>query len=364
LALASLNAPGLALFFGLLYGAVAFLRPSERRQMQLTVSTAAIALWLLLSSVVLMILVAMSADGGAGEQAQDISLTRGDLAMSLASGVVITLAVALVAVAFYTGGRKRYLLFAWSGLCLTAYYILLLPSVARDITAPSTLGSFWANPLSFGKTFLGIVAGLIIAASFWWYGGAARDDAAPQAKHDNQSGLVRFALGEREYLLALAAALLLLSFLAELVFADWGLLRPADDQTTSGASFQVLLFLASRLFFPVLFGSATFAFWTSARQAGWAPTHLLRPAAADAMRGDPTLRDATPGEAGPGTATSRPPAAQLLLTWRLPLLLAWLIVLVAATSFLGWYGFLAVVPAAAHYLWMRVLKPKRPADVE
>jgi hypothetical protein len=32
--------------------------------------------------------------------------------------------------------------------------------------------------------------------------------------------------------------------------------------------------------------------------------------------------------------------------------LGWLIVLIAAASFLGWFGFIAAVPAAGHYVWM------------
>ena len=43
---------------------------------------------------------------------------------------------------------------------------------------------------------------------------------------------------------------------------------------------------------------------------------------------------------------------KVLLTWRLPVLYGWLVILIAVCSFLGYWGFLAAAPAAAHYLAM------------
>ena len=327
LALASLTPPALALFFGLMYAAVAFLRPSDRKQTQLTVSTAAIGLWVLLSTVLVVILVAATADNGDETQAQDISLTGSYVAISLASGVMITLAVALAAAAFYSAGSRRNRLFAWSGLSVAVYYVLFLPSALGDATTPPALGSFWADPVSLGRILFGIIAGLTMAAAFWWHGGDRRDaeDVAPP----------RYAFREREYLLALAALLLLLSRLGDFIFVDWGSLRPADDQTSSAAVFQAVIFLAILLRLPVLFGSAALAFWTSARQSGWEPAQLLT---------------STDPAAAAESQLSRGP--RLLLSWRPPLLLAWLTALIAATSFLGWYGLLVAAAAAAHYLRM------------
>ncbi len=166
-----------------------------------------------------------------------------------------------------------------------------------------------------------------MAAAFFWHGRAGREAADDREGRDDREGPEEREAPEgragrprhlgfagREYLLAVAALLLLLSRLTDFVFVDWGSLRPAEDQTLSEAVLQGIVFLAILLRLPVLFGAATLAFWTSARQAGWTPDRLLN--------------------------------------WRLPLVLAWLIALIAAASFVGWYGFLAVVPATAHYAWM------------
>jgi hypothetical protein len=136
------------------------------------------------------------------------------------------------------------------------------------------------------------------------------------------------------------AICLVLPSLVSLITTPWGLLARRKGETLSEVAFAGIVVVSSLLYQLVLFTAAAAAFWLSCRRLGWKPGRwLAAPGAPD----------------GPPPEGSRVPfawAQRFLLTWRLPLSYAWAVVLLAACSFLGWYGFAAAGPAAAHYLWM------------
>jgi hypothetical protein len=395
LALGGLNFSTIALLFGLGYAALAFLRASDLREARLVLAGCGFTLWLLVRTVVLYALLAASLGGETTDEQSALELWSPGgafIALGIVSGVAITLAAALAALAFSREGSVRYRMLSWSGLCIAAYYVLFLPgAIAGSLAAPA-LGSFWAEPLIYTIILIGIFAGLAISRAFAWTAAAKRGAGAPAAAERRagakrgahaQSATASVPRAEREYLLLVAAVSLLLLSLLSLVFKNWTFLQRTAGQTVAEWTAEGVASMTVVLLLPALFLSASAGFLVSCRQAGWRRSRWTAGAEAPqaVTDGAAAARTATKsasssaGAAGPGGAasatagngaaalagaasTDQAPAPsrarRLLLTWRLPLLYGWFLALTAACSFVHYYGFAVLVPAAAHYLWMRM----------
>ena len=323
LAAISLSVNGLVFLIGLGYAAFAFLGQPDKRDWRLRQAAWAFAI-LILATVFLSVYVTIrpgSWDPDNPNSLVYLSMGAASMVLTIVSQALLALVAILVGLALGREGGGRLRLLSWSGVCAVFYYVLLLPGAVVVSQAPPALGSFWTEPLVYGSVVLGVLAGAAIACAFLW-DSTAGDEAAVGTRP-------QFGTAEREYLLAVGAFSLLLPNLIPLVFVRWSSLGQRADETLSDAVVNGAVVAASLLYLPLLFASAAAAFWVSARRAAWRPSRWL---------------------AAP--ATPRPSAKEFFLSWRLPLLYGWLIVLIAVCSFLGWYGFLAAAPAAAHYVWM------------
>jgi hypothetical protein len=139
---------------------------------------------------------------------------------------------------------------------------------------------------------------------------------------------------------------LLLPRLLDLAFIDWPTALAADaGETARDSTLRAVSYVGTVILIPMIFLVATAGFLVSGIQAGWRPRRWL------------DLRGAVVGTPSPlrrrdWRAFALQWDRKALLTWRLPLLYGWLIILIAACSFLGYWGFLVVFLAAVHYLAM------------
>ncbi len=350
LALISLTLPGIVYLIGLGYLAFALLGPAEKRDWRIRLAGWAFAV-LLLATVLVSAAAMMRFSQLTPDDSRSfayLSMGVASMILSLVLMVVTALAGILVALAFKRSGSARYQLLSGAGLTMVFYYVLLLPGAVVMSSAPPALGTYWAEPLVYGSILSGMLASAIVACAFMWAGathGAAPAERAP-----------RFGFLRREYLLLAGAICLLMPNLINLITTPWGLLARRSDETLREAVLAGVVVVSSLLYQLVLYAAAAAAFWLSCRRLGWKPSRWL------AAPGDPATGAETappPDTRAPdGTAPAPQPrvplawAQRFFLTWRLPLLYAWAIVLVAACSFVGWYGFVAAAPAAAHYLWL------------
>jgi hypothetical protein len=355
LALASLSLPGTVYLVGLGYLAYALLGPADKRDWRLRFSGWAFAVLLMIT-----VLVSIGAAVRFSRLTPDdpgslVYLSMGVTSMILSMVLMTITAVAgvLVGLAFTRQGSARHRLLSWAGLAMIFYYVLLLPNAVVDSSAPPALGAFWAAPLVYGSILLGMMASAVVTCAFLWTASAETPAAGGGARH--------FGLLHREYLLLVGAFSLFLPNIIYLLSADWSVLRQRSDETLSQAAYAGIVLVSSLLYLLVLFAAATVAFWFSCRRLGWKPGRWLAAPPLGAARDESAPAAAAPKGAEPAVVdadlTSQPRvplawAQRFLLSWRLTLTYAWFIVLVAACSFLGWYGFAAAVPAAAHYLWM------------
>jgi hypothetical protein len=343
LALASLSLSSIPYLIALGYLAFALLGSSDKRDARLRMTGWAFAALLLVTVLVLVGVAVRIGRLNPNDPSSFVYMSMGvaSMVLSMASMLVMALAAFLAALAFGKRDGARYRLLSWSGLCLVFYHVLLLPNAVVGSRGTPKLGSFWAEPLVYGGIALGLLASATVACAFLW-ASAAADGAAVSTR-------LPFGYFQREYLLFVGAFSLFLPNMIYLASADWGILRQRADETLSDAVYVGFVLVASLLYLVLLFGVATAAFWVSCRRAGWKPSHWLAARGAGAAGAD------TAGAEPSLTPQPRVPLARVqlfLLSWRLPLSYAWFIVLVAACSFLGWYGFAAAAPAAAHYLWM------------
>jgi hypothetical protein len=360
LALASLNLPGVVYLIGLGYLAFALLGQSEKRDRRLQLTGWAFAV-LLVATVVVSIGAAVRFSRPASGEPSSLAYLNMGVASMVLSMVLMTLTAVvglLVGLAFNRQGGARYRLFSRAGLAMVFYYVLVLPDTVVESSAPPALGAFWPAPLVYASILLGMLASAVVACAFLW---AASSE--PGAATD---GTGRFGRLHREYLLLVGAFSLLLTNVVYLLTTDWSILRQRTNETLSEAIYVGIVLVSSLAYLVVLFAAATAAFWISCRELGWKPGRGLAAPSLGLTRDQSAAVAASPAPAdsvgasttGAGrelaAARQRVPlvrAQTFLLTWRLPLLYAWFIVLVVACSFLGWYGFAAAVPAAAHYLW-------------
>jgi hypothetical protein len=333
------------LIMGLMYFAFALVGTANKRDRRLSQAAWTFALLLVLSAgLATYYAVGLShADPGDVDSLAYLSMGAATMGLSIASQVLLAVASVLAGWAFGKQGDGRSRLLSWSGVSLIFYCILLLPTAVVESPAPPPLGSFWTEPSLYGGLLMALLSGTAIVCAFLWTQTSGEDDA--------RGGPPRISYAQREYMLFVAAASLLLWRLTLLLATDWSLLRLRTHQSASGA---VLIILASLLPLLLLFAFATAAFWTSCRRTGWKPTRWLTAPVSDTpVHGAAAWRAEAAGAGlGPRRRGALDWGQRFFLTWRLPLFYAWLLLVIAACSFLGWYGFFAAVPAAVHYLWM------------
>jgi hypothetical protein len=279
----------------------------------------------------------------------DLPLGGASVVLGAAGAAVLTVAAILASFAFGREADQRYRRLSQSALCVVFYFVSTLPTTVALSTAPEALGSFWSAPLTYLYAVLGILAAGVIACAFLW---ASTPEQTP-----GTSGLGLFGYAEREYLLFVAAVSLLLPRVTSLVLFDWSPLRRVAKETQGEAILRAASAVSWLLLMIVLSAAAAAAFWISCRKAGWKPSRWL-------ARPDQAALGAALGATPSLAAEQRVPLAWarvFLVSWRLPLLYGWLLVLTLACSFLGWYGFLAATPAAAHYIWMLMRERERIA---
>ncbi len=327
LAVIGLNISSLIILVSLGYVATAFLRDPEKRDWRLRQAGWAITILAVLATVFTGALLGYSSDDPTKSEVSAYAY----LPMGAATAVLVTilmfaLAVAAIwaAKAFGRQGADRYRALNRAAVVMIFYFILLLPGAVATAPALAPLGSASRAPLTFFSIASSILAATLVACAFLW-----AKDAALSTPGD----ATHFSFADREYLLFAGAAALFLPRLAGLSTIRWSLLRRAQSETLQEAVIQGAASVATILLPLALSGAATAAFWLSCRERGWQVERWLAV---------PSSRSALEG-AG---------LARLVLTWRLPLLYGWALVLTAACSFLNWYGFLAAAPAAAHYVLM------------
>jgi hypothetical protein len=338
LALIGLNISSLLLVIGLAYVAAALLPSAARRDRRLRMAAWVFAIIGVLSTVAFLTLLRVEPHDGTSDEVSlfaYLPLGRATVILGAAGVAALALAAVLAALAFGKQSSQRYRRFSWSALCLIFYFVSTLPATVAQSPAPPALGSFWTAPLTYLYPVLGIVATAAAACAFLWA------SVAEQATDRSVPAGLRYA--QREYLFLVGAVSLFLPRLTGLALFDWSTLQRTAAETQDQAVMKVASSASWLLLLIVLAAAAAAGFWISCRQAGWKPSDWL-------------AGQAAPAGAAPNLAQQqRVPLAwvkRLFLSWRLPVLYGWLLVLVAACSFLGWYGFLAAVPAAGHYLWM------------
>jgi hypothetical protein len=309
------------MLFGPILAVLAFRGPAEHRQGRLVLAGLGLAIWVFLMTVVFY---ALAFGTWENETSDDNSFffTWGRegpfVVLDVVAGVALTLAAVLTVTAFARMEKRPYRMLSWSGLCIAAYYLLDPPRTIWQTAATPAVGSFWLEPAAYMSIVLGILAGLTVWRAFSWY-----------RANERLAGSLAFA--EREYLLAVAAFSLFVPRLLGLSLVDWSIMSRAADETMQTAVVTGIIYLSMVLLLPTLFFTGAAGFLVSSRQMGWR---------ASRWTGSPTAD-------GPQSWGRR-----LLLTWRLPLLYGWLLLLVAASSFLGYYGLATLAPAAAMYLWL------------
>jgi hypothetical protein len=362
LSVIGLNISSLLLVIGLAYVAAAFLTSPDRRDTRLRLAAWVFAVIGLMATAAFSTLLGSGYDGliqGESSLFTYLPLGRATVVLGAAGVAALSLAAILAALAVGKDRSRRYHRLGQSALCVAFYFISTLPATVAEAPAPAALGSFWTAPLDFLYATMGIVGAAAIACSFLW---------ANIAEHNagtGSPGLFRYA--QREYLLLVGAVSLLLPRLTGLALFEWSSLRRTARETVGEAALKAASGVSWLLLLIVLSAAAAVGFWVSCRQAGWKPGDwVARPAApardAALAGAGVTSMGATGAAPTAGAVEPQSPhpqqrlpllwAQRLFLSWRLPLLYGWLLVLVAACSFLGWYGFLAAVPAAVHYVWM------------
>lgn len=194
---------------------------------------------------------------------------------------------------------------------------------------------------------LGLLAAGAASCAFLWVGRAG------EADETGDTAPAGISYAHREYLLLVAAVSILMPHLTGLSLFHWSLLRRTADESLRNAAFKAASSVAMLLLLLVLSAAAAAAFWLSCRNAGWRPSHWLAKPAGAVATAHPT----------PERRLPLMWAKRFLLSWRLPLFYGWLLVVAGLCSFLGWWGFLATVPAALLYIWllMRERAPHRGA---
>ena len=317
LALARPSIVAIALIAGFAYAAAAFLRPTERRDKWLSISSWAFVMAALFSYVlpaVALLLVADAETLAAAELTKGLLPFRALVTVAAIGGMALTVSTVLIARAFRRSGEERYRLLSRAGIGVAAFFLLDLPGVISASASWPGREYFWDTPLMYMRIVLGALAGLIVSRAFAWYGAS-------------DSGSRSISRASREYLLHAAAASLLLPLLIRLGYSDWRLpILDPTGEATNASFFDYALAVASFIAMPAAFACLSAGFLAASRRAGWNPSHWMRPA--------------------------RTWSRRLLLTWRLPLIWSWLLILIATATIAGYYGFLAAAPAAAHYLGM------------
>jgi hypothetical protein len=336
LALAGLNIVNIVLLIGLVCAVFGFLGPSDRKDRRLGYAGWGLAAWLLFLSVFSFAILAGSFSSKAADSDSPgivTSLDRWLIALSILSGLALTVTAVTGASALARWGKIRYRLLTWSGAALTASYLFFPPLALYEAVAPPALGDFWQEPVVFGSMALGIIAGAVMTRAFAW--SASSEGGPPPIRY-----------GDREFLLFVVAFSLLLPRLLDLAFIDWPTALAADaGETARDSTLRAVSYVGTVILIPMIFLVATAGFLVSGIQAGWRPRRWL------------DLRGAVVGTPSPlrrrdWRAFALQWDRKALLTWRLPLLYGWLIILIAACSFLGYWGFLVVFLAAVNYLAM------------
>jgi hypothetical protein len=370
LALVGLNIVNIVLLLGLACAVFGFLGSAGRRARRLGYAGWGLAAWLLFLTVFSFALLAGSFGGEATDSDTPGVITNVDrwfMALSILSGLALTITAAVSASALSQEGNTRYRLLAWAGGSLAVSYLFFPPLALYEAVAPAPLGEFWQAPVVFGSIVLGVMAGALLARAFAW-------------SASKEGGPTRIPYADREFLLFVVALSLLLPRLVDLALTDWAaVLHPDASETTGNSTLEAVANAGMVLLIPMIFFVATAGFLVSSLQAGWRPRRWLQPGAAAVEAGP----GAVPGKAPPAVreavalpqAVPRAPATwrrldwrgfalrwdrKMLLTWRLPVLYGWLVILIAICSFLRYWGFLAVVPAAAQYLAMWGWERRRP----
>lgn len=362
LALVGLNIVNIVFLVGLACAVLGFLGPSDRRSRRLGYAGWGLAAWLLFLTIFSLALLVGSFSGRAVDPDTPGDVTNLDrwfISLGILSGLALTLAAVMGASALAREGNNRYRLLAWAGTALAVSYLFFPPLALYEAVAPPALGDFWQEPAVFGSMALGIIAGAVMTRAFAWSEGGEGGPAP-----------IRYA--DREFLLFVVALSLLLPRLLDVAFIDWAdALAPDAGETTRASTLQTAAYVGSVLLIPMVFLTATVGFLVSSVKAGWHPRRWLPPRVAT-VEASGRPRPPEPSEAmtehpAASVATAEAPAQHridwrrfalrwdrsVLLTWRLPLLYGWLIILIAVCSFLGYWGFLAVVPAAGNYLAMQ-----------
>jgi hypothetical protein len=350
MALAGLSLAGLIVLLGLGYFASAFFLSPERRDRSLIMSGWAFAAAFFLGGLVPNLLLLTAVDTSSVD-AVALFGTQVSVRLFLAFAVVGWIAIGAGAVfmgrAFSRQGSNRYRLLSWAGLCVAVYYLCALPRTISVTTAAPEIGALWEAPAAYATVLCGTMAGLVIYRAFGW-----------SAAKASGSGGVRYA--QREFLLAAAALLMLLPQFIGLGLQEWRPSQLVTGMGTVASSWtQLLGDYASTLMLPLFLLSLAVGFFVSCRHAGWTPDSWLEtPRAPEPARRLPATAqpEATEEAGAPGWSE------RLLLTWRLPLLFAWLLLLVAACTIAGYYGFVAVAPAAVHYSSMLLYHRKSAAN--
>lgn len=348
LGLAGLNIASLIIVVALGYAAAALLGPVEKRDKRLRqagwLAGAMAGLMAVMVAIVLGLAASRPTEDGVSAFAY-LPMGSASLILATASTLALALAAVFAASAFRQEGAARHRLLSRAACCVLFYFIILLPATVVDASGPGSVGVFWSAPVDYAVLLLNILAAVAVALAFLW--------AAESTQIDSAHSTIRLAHAQREYLLLVAAVSLTTAQVLGLLSLDWGVLNGPSGATSSDIFAAGAAYVARRVLPLVLSVAAAAAFLVSSRRVGWTRGQWSN-------RLDKTSTDEAPDGATQAISEIHPEPGRLSLTWvaefclswRLPLLYGWLIALVAACSFLGWYGFGVALPAAVHYLWM------------
>ena len=224
LALVGLNLVNIVLLVGLACAVFGFLGSADRRARRLGYAGWGLAAWLLFLTVFSFALLAGSFSGQATDSDTPGVITNVDrwfIALSILSGLALTITAAMGASALAQEGKTRYRLLAWSGVSLAVSYLFFPPIALYEAVAPAPLGEFWQEPAVFGSIVLGVVAGAVLARAFAW-------------STSKEGGPKRIPYADREFLLFVVALSLLLPRLVDLASTDWSAALHPDCRADHG----------------------------------------------------------------------------------------------------------------------------------